>query len=732
MKKTSKILSIILTILMVISIIPITASAATVNYAGDSVLWEIKNGVLMFGGSGEMYSYTSSTVPWRSYKDKIKEISIDEDITSIGDYAFYGLNITEVEIPEGVRKIGTYAFANCTSLSEVVIRKGVNIIDTNAFANCKSLKNVYYYSPQNDWGLINIRTGNNDLLNAELFVNGNGKISWEYEKETGTLTFSGNGVIPDFYIDSEDRFIIQPWNDIEKDIKHLVFNEGITSIGKYAFAHCSSLETITMSSVETIEHHAFYDCPVLKKLTTSNSLKTISRDVFRDCKKFTYIYYSGTQEEWNNVSIGEHWNDEMDKVKVYPSDYVVYSDSGTFRAITGGNTFSWVFDADSFTLTISGEGDMSGLFISAPWDKYKFDIERLVFDDGITSIGSTIFAILPNLTEVSIPESVVKISNQAFNSSAPIKDVYYSGTEEQWKAIVVGTNNESLLNANFHYNYVECEHNFDSFIVTEPTCQTRGYTTYICSICNDSYVDDYVDATCRYDAVITPPTCTEQGYTTYTCPVCENSYTDDYVDATGHGEYIVSSTTAPTCTKKGYTQYKCSNGCGDNYVKATADALGHSYVDVNITEPTCTTDGVKNLECSVCGNTTTQTLVVIGHNYSSEITTPATHTTTGVMTYTCACGDSYTEVIAKLEKHNYEAVITAPTCTEQGYTTYTCECGDSYVDDYVDATGHADNDGDGYCDACNEQLEDNNDSQISIISLIMRIINFLLELFGIN
>ena len=129
-------------------------------------------------------------------------------------------------------------------------------------------------------------------------------------------------------------------------------------------------------------------------------------------------------------------------------------------------------------------------------------------------------------------------------------------------------------------------------------------------------------------------------------------------------------------------------------------------------------------------------------------------------------------------KHDYETVVTEPTCTEQGYTTYTCECGDSYVGDYVnalghmptkpvqqwpanatctengsiyevvycadcgeeisrdliiiEATGHADNDGDGYCDACNEQLEDNNDSQISIMSIIMMIINFILELFGIK
>ena len=40
-------------------------------------------------------------------------------------------------------------------------------------------------------------------------------------------------------------------------------------------------------------------------------------------------------------------------------------------------------------------------------------------------------------------------------------------------------------------------------------------------------------------------------------------------------------------------------------------------------------------------------------------------------------------------EHSYTAVVTDPTCTAKGYTTHTCACGDSYVDTYVDALGHA-------------------------------------------
>ena len=466
MKKANKILSIILAILMVISIIPITASAASEGKAGDSIYWSIKNGVLYFSGSGEMYSYTSSNAPWRYYKDSIKEISLNDRITTIGEYAFYNLNITKVEIPEGIRKIGTCAFANCTSLSEVVIRKGVEIIDIDAFANCTSLNNVYYYSPQNDWGLINIRTGNNYLLNAELIVNGDGQITWEFDTETGTLTFNGSGEIPDYYNDDEDYYIKQPWDEIEKNIKHLVINEGITVIGSHAFANCSSLESVAMSSVTTIDDGAFSYAESLESITMSNSIQIIENSAFHECVKLIYIYYLGTQEEWNNVSIGENLNDEFFSAKVYTSDYYVSSDSGTYSGFSSEQTVSWELDGNTCTLTILGEGYIpdevapaigSNMYKYAgyirTWEPYKSDIKRIVITEGITRIGKNVFRFFPNLTEVVIPTSVTEISNSAFRTCDSITDVYYSGTEVQWNNIVIGDSNDALLNATIHYNY---------------------------------------------------------------------------------------------------------------------------------------------------------------------------------------------------------------------------------------------------------------------------------------
>ena len=314
-------------------------------------------------------------------------------------------------------------------------------------------------------------------------------------------------------------------------------------------------------------------------------------------------------------------------------------------------------------------------------------------------------------------------------------------------------------------------HNYDK-VVTAPTCTEKGYTTYTCSVCGDSYVADYVDALGhKYDAVVTKPTCTEKGYTTYTCSVCGDSYVADYVDALGHtvvvdpavapdcthtgltegshcsvcntvlkaqetvpatGHNYDKVVTAPTCTEKGYTTYTCSV-CGDSYVADYVDALGHTVVVDPAVAPDCTHTGLtEGSHCSVCNEVlkAQETVPATGHNYDKVVTAP-TCTEKGYTTYTCSvCGDSYVadyvdalghtvvvdpavapdcthtgltegshcsvcnEVLKAQETvpatgHSYDKVVTAPTCTEKGYTTYTCSvCGDSYVADYVDALGH--------------------------------------------
>ena len=117
----------------------------------------------------------------------------------------------------------------------------------------------------------------------------------------------------------------------------------------------------------------------------------------------------------------------------------------------------------------------------------------------------------------------------------------------------------------------------------------------------------------------------------------------------------------------------------------------HSYKAV-VTAPTCTEKGYTTHTCA-CGDSYVDTYVdALGHAWDSgKVTKEPTETETGVKTFTCTrCGETKTETIPKLtHEHSYKDVVTAPTCTAKGYTTHTCACGDSYVDTYVDALGHA-------------------------------------------
>ncbi|MGN0636530.1 MAG: hypothetical protein ACI4I5_09960, partial [Acutalibacteraceae bacterium] len=98
--------------------------------------------------------------------------------------------------------------------------------------------------------------------------------------------------------------------------------------------------------------------------------------------------------------------------------------------------------------------------------------------------------------------------------------------------------------------------------------------------------------------VVTAPTCTEKGYTTYTCSACGDSYTDDETEMIPHDYKAVVK--APTCTEKGYTTYTCS-GCGDSYKSDETEALGHSFgAWVIFKEATQSEAGQKRRECAAC------------------------------------------------------------------------------------------------------------------------------------
>ena len=226
-------------------------------------------------------------------------------------------------------------------------------------------------------------------------------------------------------------------------------------------------------------------------------------------------------------------------------------------------------------------------------------------------------------------------------------------------------------------------HNYES-VVTEPTCDKAGYTTYTCAGCGDSYAEEIPALGHDYKAVVTEPTCDKTGCTTYTCVNCGDSYVTDEVAALGHA--YQTETVEATCVSDGGTVYTCTT-CGHSYTVDKVAAFGHNYTTTTV-DATCETAGSVTKTCAACGDSSVETIPALGHSYKTT-TVEATCETAGSVTIACVnCGDKTVETIPALG-HDYTSVTVDATCTADGYTYHTCAtCGDSYTTNQTAALGH--------------------------------------------
>lgn len=80
--------------------------------------------------------------------------------------------------------------------------------------------------------------------------------------------------------------------------------DSVTSIGNSAFWGCSSLTSITIpDSVTSIGGSAFGFCRSLTSITIPDSVTSIGNSAFDYCWNLTDVYYDGTQEQWDNISV---------------------------------------------------------------------------------------------------------------------------------------------------------------------------------------------------------------------------------------------------------------------------------------------------------------------------------------------------------------------------------------------------------------------------------------------
>ena len=109
-------------------------------------------------------------------------------------------------------------------------------------------------------------------------------LTWTLDAD-GTLTISGTGAMKDY--NAAENLSPAYMNS---DVKKVVIEKGVTSIGELAFYKCISLTNITIpDSVTCIEYAAFHGCSSLSSITIPNSVTSIGIYAFVVCSSLTSI-----------------------------------------------------------------------------------------------------------------------------------------------------------------------------------------------------------------------------------------------------------------------------------------------------------------------------------------------------------------------------------------------------------------------------------------------------------
>ncbi len=182
----------------------------------------------------------------------VTELVIPDTITRIDQYQFMGFkNVETIIIPDSVTFIDGNVFQGCKNLTDIVISGSLEEIWGNVFLDCSELSNVYFNGSMEDW------------LNIQFMHNSDASTPMKY---------------------ANNFYLLDPSGDVEfrglkyKKVTDIVIPDGTTKIGR----NLSGFDVYTIL------------IPTSVTIIDSNVLT---------CGSLESVYYKGTEEEWDSISI---------------------------------------------------------------------------------------------------------------------------------------------------------------------------------------------------------------------------------------------------------------------------------------------------------------------------------------------------------------------------------------------------------------------------------------------
>ena len=365
MKKRKLVLALMLSLMMLVTMIPSfsfadetsgagsgaisAATSGNCGATGSDVKWnfDTATGTLTISGNGAMADYTvNGTVddrPWKDYAESITKVQISEGVTSLGRCAFQNLTaLKETNIPASITQLGDHIYRGDASLTTVNWAEGFTApkitdtdsntstysgtyVPTSMFDGCTSLgadQELSAWLPESFTGVgcaafrgtafkVDFEKWTNlSYIGAYGFATMPNldavtvKSTWQLGLRGDNKTscaFKGSGA-KNVVIESRENIPLGLFQDCAS-LTSVTLPDDAKTIGLYAFAGTTALESIDLKNVETISDYAFSGCGI-KKLVFPESLKNVKGRAFSKNESLTELIINSSDLEIQGAFMG--------------------------------------------------------------------------------------------------------------------------------------------------------------------------------------------------------------------------------------------------------------------------------------------------------------------------------------------------------------------------------------------------------------------------------------------